>query len=657
MRAWLAVVAVSCGACRSVSVTGHAAAGSTGSSASRGGSSSGGALTTGGSTTGARVLLPGPCGPGTSWLGDACITVSCSTPVSGTSTAYCELPDGGLGACLAGDCVDPRMVGNCGQGCPDPAQTCVGNGVCAVSSCSPADHDMVCALDGGNIGFCCGGSCVAGPQNCGGCGNVCPLGTACADTVCVPVQTCGAPGWAPYGSCALPDGARGFCCATQCLDSNSETSCGICGESCATVPSCQFGICGDGCGPDTFGSCDASAGVACAAVPGGMEYACFPLSCSGEAEGWGCVADGGAMGACRSGVCKSLVGCGLTGIACQPNELCYQGSYCRPLLDCSQGGGSYPEDACRIDGGLLGMCCGNVCVDLTTTANCGTCDLACPAGQSCGIDRRGGGFFTDCDHLGCKDEDCPPGDLCDDSGDCLPTACDGGQIYCNLAGDIGHCCGTTCTASNIECEGGCGSQSWGSRCSSGVDEWLCCGTVCTDLAQDPKNCFGCGVVCPSGVCADFSLYFYGGGRCLPAGPTSDCKGPCPQGSVCLDGQCIDGSCEDSSFCLAQNGTIGMCCGDAACAHPLDDPQNCGLCGNACGPGGACVNGSCSDFPGCGLGRMNAYCNFDAGADFLCCPSIGCTDVKTDPRNCNSCGQPCGRGQVCVGGICQAPSGP
>jgi hypothetical protein len=105
------------------------------------------------------------------------------------------------------------------------------------------------------------------------------------------------------------------------------------------------------------------------------------------------------------------------------------------------------------------------------------------------------------------------------------------------------------------------------------------------------------------------------------------------------------------FCLAEDGTIGIYCGSGICAHPRDDPQNCGECGNACDPGQTCIAGSCTGRPGCGLGRDGFFCNLDAGPSFACCPSIGCTDTATDPNNCGYCGNPCPTGSSCVAGNC------
>ena len=755
MRLSISIVLLTCGGCLSTSISGQGDGGSSGGSTagasssgavstsgggtgstSGGASTSGSAATTGGSTNGGVLLPAGPCGPGTAWLGDSCVVTNCSYPVSATAPARCELPDGGLGYCSAGTCLvadDSQNCGDLGVVCPPPAQcyqsscstfsdagfsgpydcaqdgcpssneTCANGASCLIASCADAGDDLACVVDGGALGFCCGGACVLGaPGNCGGCGILCPQGTGCAGNVCAPVSFCGAAGSAPYGGCLLPSGARGFCCGSECLDSNDSTSCGICGLACGESL-CGQGTCeGSVCGP-TYGC---PAGYGCAmGVDGQVE--CFPASCSGAPESSAClVPDAGVMGTCRAGVCEAIADsarCGLTGTACEPGEFCFEGRFCQPLLDCSQGGGYFPESACRTDAGTLGSCCGPLCIDTTSDSqNCYICGLGCPLGSSCQDVEGFPRCFNDAGQAQCASSaDCPAGDSCV-YGSCLSPSCDQGQEYCNFDGGSGECCGVSCVAQGIDCGGSCptgsvkSSSNFGcsapdgglacfkgavcpagtlcdpasqdcipldscsafpnSNCPFGISEFApgsCCGSVCTDPTQDPENCFGCGVVCASGICLAAPFGSNVGG-CLPAGPAADCSVSCATGMVCLDGQCIDGSCENSNFCLAENGTIGVCCGDGTCAHPLDDPLNCGVCGNACGAGGTCVNGSCANFPGCGLGRMSAFCNLDAGTDFVCCPSVGCTDSQTDAHNCGYCGSQCVPGLACVDGSCQVP---
>ncbi len=85
---------------------------------------------------------------------------------------------------------------------------------------------------------------------------------------------------------------------------------------------------------------------------------------------------------------------------------------------------------------------------------------------------------------------------------------------------------------------------------------------------------------------------------MPLGPTDDCAESCGPGTYCQNGECLI-SCNGSPFCLADDGTVGLCCSfdteavAFTCAHPLDDPQNCGSCGNACEAGQACRNGTCT----------------------------------------------------------------
>lgn len=76
-----------------------------------------------------------------------------------------------------------------------------------------------------------------------------------------------------------------------------------------------------------------------------------------------------------------------------------------------------------------------------------------------------------------------------------------------------------------------------------------CGGVCVYVGNDPKNCGGCGVVCPppavcsAGACSD---------KCMP-------------GLTACSGSCVD---------------------------LKTDNANCGACGTKCGAGLACVDGAC-----------------------------------------------------------------
>lgn len=94
-----------------------------------------------------------------------------------------------------------------------------------------------------------------------------------------------------------------------------------------------------------------------------------------------------------------------------------------------------------------------------------------------------------------------------------------------------------------------------------------------DLQNDPNNCGSCGNVCPSqsrctsGVCA-----------CIPA----------------LD-NCGTASDLIWCVCFSFNGALRSraLTGTSNSKNTQADPDNCGTCGNICGPGLKCAGGKCS----------------------------------------------------------------
>jgi hypothetical protein len=109
----------------------------------------------------------------------------------------------------------------------------------------------------------------------------------------------------------------------------------------------------------------------------------------------------------------------------------------------------------------------------------------------------------------------------------------------------------------------------------------------------------------------------------------------------------------SEFCAARGDHLGMCeWGSGECLDLANDPQNCGGPGFSCSPGQSCQHGVCSGTPPeCGLGRIGAFCDLDAGEGFICCPG-GCTDSHSDVNHCGECWIACGAGQTCVAGTCR-----
>lgn len=123
-----------------------------------------------------------------------------------------------------------------------------------------------------------------------------------------------------------------------------------------------------------------------------------------------------------------------------------------------------------------------------------------------------------------------------------------------------------------------------------------------------------------------------------------------------------------------DGDSGSCTADTS-----SDKFNCGMCGNACLSGEACVGGTCRlscSPPQVECGSMCAdtssnslhcgTCNNACGTDQICqsgtcmmgsCPSGttscsgACLDTQTNSQNCGACGHACLATQTCSGGQC------
>ena len=245
-------------------------------------------------------------------------------------------------------------------------------------------------------------------------------------------------------------------------------------------------------------------------------------------------------------------------------------------VGCNDGkSGLTPAQACPQTQTL----CGSVCATLATDpGNCGSCGKACAAGTACVAGA-------------CKST-CPPGGL--------QCPFDGGIACVNPQSDNLNCgaCGTTCPT--------------GKSCQSGTCQLTCPpGTLicpnepglCANPATDNQNCGGCsgstdggpGVVCPAGeLCSNGTCQ----ATCAPNYAT--CKPPADAG--------VD---------------AGTDAGQPYCAQLGSDPNNCGSCGNACGPGGACCTGASGPF---------------------------CANILYDAANCGQCGHSCGA-DTCEQGLC------
>jgi hypothetical protein len=206
----------------------------------------------------------------------------------------------------------------------------------------------------------------------------------------------------------------------------------------------------------------------------------------------------------------------------------------------------------------------------------------------------------------------------------------------------------------------------GSPCTGGE---TCCGGQCTNRLTDSNNCGSCGNVCPpalpctAGVCGCPSGQEGCPSFCCsdPTTPVScartsypcqlctslqdpdncgACGNVCPQGYQCNGGVCCAAGETGCHNCNVSCVSPPCSCAEY-CANVEDDTNNCGACGNVCPSAkgsAACSQGSCS-----------IACN----PGFTPCDSGGvtiCVDPSSDANNCGGCGVVCPMG-VCTGGLC------
>ena len=150
--------------------------------------------------------------------------------------------------------------------------------------------------------------------------------------------------------------------------------------------------------------------------------------------------------------------------------------------------------------------------------NCGGCGVSCGVGAECGAKFTLAGMVPMCM--------CPQGmTFCGGSITMGSATLKMGDCY-DLAADNGNCggCGTSCTDSTPHARGLCVYGRCETRCSYGWED--CNGAPMdgceTNIASDPMNCGGCGIVC-DGVAGQACV----DGRCMvePCDESADAGGP------------------------------------------------------------------------------------------------------------------------------------
>jgi len=85
--------------------------------------------------------------------------------------------------------------------------------------------------------------------------------------------------------------------------------------------------------------------------------------------------------------------------------------------------------------------------------------------------------------------------------------------------------------------------------------------------------------------------------------------------------------------------------DDTCVDYLTDPDNCGGCGNQCGDSQVCSMGSCQEICDPDL----TWCSGTPHDP----ETAVCLDLLNDPENCGACGAACGSTSICKTGVCEA----
>ncbi len=308
----------------------------------------------------------------------------------------------------------------------------------------------------------------------------------------------------------------------------------------------------------------ANAAGACAAG------ACVPGTCT---AGFG-DCDGVAANGCEARLAVDGAHCGMCGRRCAAGQVCAAGAC---VAACPAGA----------------TACAGSCRDLATdVAACGACGVSCPdapnalarcLGGACGVTCAPG--WGNCDGVagnGCErrlatNTDCGAcgrtcalphaASACTAAGACAVAACDAGWANCD--NNAANGCEVDLNTDSARC-GACTGRACpsGQLCQAGACVAACaagrirCGNGCVDPATDALHCGSCGAECPA---------------------RRDAR------PVCRDRACGVACVEGRGDCNADP--------DDGCEADLTTLDDCGACGNACGPGQSCEAGRCVTPPG------------------------------------------------------------
>ena len=602
------------------------------------------------------------------------------------------------GVCKAG-CLAGQVL--CGDICVTPSVDPVFCG--ASGACTDETRGVTCASGTSCQGGVCKAGCLAGqvlcddkcivpgtdPIYCGASGDcqnenrgeTCPSGTSCQGGECK--AGCLAGQVLCDNQCILPSTDPNFCGASgDCQNENR-------GTTCPSGTSCQAGECKAGCLAGQV-LCDDKC-----VIPSTDPIHCGASGdCQNENSGETCPSGT----SCQGGECK--VDCLAGQVIC--NGQCIipetDPNYCGASGDCM---GDHAGESCSSgyackNGKCVAGCiegqvfCNGKCISPETDSTyCGA-----KAGGSCSDETPGSENY--------RGVACVGGQICS-GGKCICP--DNAPVNCQVEPGVFLC--TDPTIKNEYC--GCSAEAAGENCTlrageSGksyncVDQ-VCtltncdsgetqCGDTCINLfAADSNNCGKCGLVCSTlappnssaagcdlGVCR-FTCnngYF---NTCLLTAKTDEEKLACTLATniscvkigtnTCCGDACAN--CEDlntdketfacsAGSCIVSSCKVGQQYCSGVCKTVATDKDNCGSCGNVCGTGTTCTEGSClcpASQTNCGSDAVPACKNLQNDKDFCgnCgtnCDSIKPANTKVKACTAGECKYECDAGYYNKGG--------
>jgi hypothetical protein len=214
-----------------------------------------------------------------------------------------------------------------------------------------------------------------------------------------------------------------------------------------------------------------------------------------------------------------------------------------------------------------------------------------------------------------------------------------------------HCTAGMCMGAAPADMGMGGTADMASGCGMGQ---MLCPSGCSNLTNDNQNCGACNKPCGSGT-------FCMGVTCMPIPGDMAAGGPAdmsfggppdlahPPGDMGMGG---GGNDIGGPSCP---GGFTSCAG--GCEYPPKDPGNCGACGNVCGAGTTCLNGTCVSSSGAIAYGGHCTQNTDCAAGLACFdqntfgfPGGFCAPICDNARTC-SAGFTCQPYQTGTAGSC------